>query len=258
MQASSSITLDIACGSDTGKVRSRNEDHIRILPEHGLAVLSDGMGGHKAGDVASRVAVDEIAEHWGNLCADIESGVRITGSKRSDDLLTAVSLANEQIHSLSKSNPEFQGMGATVIAAHFNADGLCAVHLGDSRLYRFRRGRLQQLTNDHTHAQESVRLGLMSAEEAKGGYGWNLLLKALGVDTVLEPDLIAAQLEKNDLFLLASDGLTDALGDDEIRTRLSLGDNLADSVEDLIDLANENGGPDNISVILVRIVSIDD
>lgn len=252
------IKLDMACGSDTGRVRARNEDHVRILPDLGLAILSDGMGGHKAGDVASQVAVECIGENWRSMFANTNPGAGITGAKRTDDLLTVVSMANEQVFTLSKNNPEFQGMGATVIAAHFNSDGLCAIHLGDSRLYRFRRGKLQQLTTDHTHAQESVRLGLISAEEARGGYGWNLLLKALGVDSGIEPDVIAAELQRGDIFLLTSDGLTDAVSDDEIRTRIALGNNqLPDIVDDLIDLANQNGGPDNISVILVRVVSLD-
>lgn len=250
MQAT--LTLDMACGSDTGKVRSRNEDHVRIDPDLGLVVLSDGMGGHKAGDVASQVAVDTIAQYWRTACAD---GI-VGGNRRSDELLSAVSRANEEVFTLSKNNPEFQGMGATVIAAHFAADGLCAVHLGDSRLYRFRQGQLQQLSHDHTHAQESVRLGLISADEARGGYGWNLLLKALGVDSAIEPDVISAPLMHGDIFLLGSDGLTDAVHDDEIKTRLSLGNNqLPDMVEDLIDLANVNGGPDNISVALVRVLT---
>ncbi len=251
-----SLNLDMACGSDKGKVRARNEDHVRILPELGLVVLSDGMGGHKAGDVASQIAVDCIGNLWRDTCDDA-SGVPPSGPRRSDDLLDAVTEANEQIYTLSKNNPEFQGMGATVIAAHFDSDGLCAIHLGDSRLYRFRRGQLQQLTIDHTHAQESIRLGLISAEEARGGYGWNLLLKALGVDSTIEPDLVSAQMQAGDIYLLGSDGLTDAVSDDELRTRIALGEhNLPDIVEDLIDLANANGGPDNISVALVRVISI--
>jgi PPM family protein phosphatase len=251
------MKLDMACGSDTGRVRARNEDHVRIMPDQGLAVLSDGMGGHRAGDVASQIAVEQIGDNWYGTCRTQAGHATLTGVRRSDDLLCAVSIANEQIFTLSRHNPEFQGMGATVIAAHFNDDGLCAIHLGDSRLYRFRRGKLVQMSDDHTHAQESVRLGLISAEDAKGGYGWNLLLKALGVDSGIEPDVIAAQVQQGDIYLLASDGLTDACTDDEIRTRISLGKgNLPETVEDLIDLANQNGGPDNISVILVRILEL--
>lgn len=254
---SAGIVIDMACGSDRGRVRARNEDHVRILPGFDLVILSDGMGGHKAGDVASQIAVDTIGDEWLELCSRTGAGAGITGSRRSDNLVAAVSTANEQIYTLSKNKPEFQGMGATVIAAHFDREGLCAVHLGDSRLYRHRRGALQLLTSDHTHAQESVRQGLISAEEARGGYGWNLLLKALGVDAVIEPDVISAKLAAGDVYLLASDGLTDAVGDDEIAERVDLGGSeLPEAVEDLIDLANHNGGPDNISVVLVRVVSL--
>jgi serine/threonine protein phosphatase PrpC len=247
--------LDMACGSDTGQVRSRNEDHVRIIPEMGLAILSDGMGGHRAGDVASRIAVEGIGDRWEALMRSYNGhSTPAHGGRRADDLVAAVTGANETIYGLSRKNPEFQGMGATVIAVHFDDGEMCAVHLGDSRLYRFRRGQLQQLTTDHTHAQESVRMGLISAEEAKGGYGWNLLLKALGVEAVIEPDVIVTPVESGDIYLMGSDGLTDAVSDDEIRTRIALGNNqLADIIEELIDLANQNGGPDNISVVLIRI-----
>ncbi len=253
------IRLDMACGSDRGQVRSRNEDHVRIIPNLGLAILSDGMGGHKAGDVASQMAVESISDYWEDLFHHMKNSAgTVTGSKRSDDLLIAVSNTNEQIYTMSRNNPEFQGMGATVIAAHFNHDGMCAIHLGDSRLYRFRRGQFQQLTDDHTHAQESVRLGLISAEDAKGGYGWNLLLKALGVDSVIEPDVIATPIEQGDIFLMGTDGLTDAVNDSDIKARIAMGNNnLADIIEELIDLANQNGGPDNISIAMVRVESID-
>lgn len=252
------MKLDMACGSDTGRVRARNEDHVRIMPDQGLVILSDGMGGHKAGDVASQIAVEHIGDNWRGVHGDQATAAGLSGAQRSDSLLTAVTIANEKIFTLSRHNPEFQGMGATVIAAHFSENGLCAIHLGDSRLYRFRRGKLLQMTDDHTHAQESVRLGLISAEDARGGYGWNLLLKALGVDAGIEPDVISTPLQKGDIYLLASDGLTDACTDEEIRTRIALGKgNLPETVEDLIDLSNQNGGPDNISVVLVRILAVD-
>ena len=254
----SSVKLEMTCGTDVGQVRTRNEDHVRIIPHLGLAILADGMGGHRAGDVASQIAVDTIGEQWERKYRDgNEVSGTITGSKRSDELLLAVSAANEQIYTLSKNNPEFQGMGSTVIAVHFNRDGLCAVHLGDSRMYRYRRGTLNQLSTDHTHAQESIRLGLVNAEDAKGGYGWNLLLKALGVDSVIEPDIIAAPVEEGDIYLLCSDGLTDAINDPDIRTRIALGeDDLPDIVEELIDLANQHGGPDNISVVLIKVLEV--
>ena len=256
----STVKLEMTCGTDPGRVRSRNEDHVRIIPHLGLAILADGMGGHKAGDVASQIAVDTIGEQWDRKYRERgDQTATITGSRRSDELLLAVSAANEQIYTLSKNNPEFQGMGSTVISAHFNRDGLCAVHLGDSRMYRYRRGTLTQMTTDHTHAQESIRLGLISAEDAKGGYGWNLLLKALGVDSVIEPDIIAAPVEVGDIYLMCSDGLTDAVNDSDIRTRIALGeDDLPDTIDELIELANQNGGPDNISVVLVKVIEIDD
>lgn len=254
------VKLEMTCGTDTGQVRSRNEDHVQIVPHMGLAILADGMGGHRAGDVASQIAVDTISEQWGRKYRDRgDPSGAITGSRRSDELLSAVSAANEQIYTLSKNNPEFQGMGATVIAVHFNRDGLCAVHLGDSRMYRYRRGSLHQVTTDHTHAQESVRLGLVSAEDAKGGYGWNLLLKALGVDSAIEPDIIASPVEEGDIYLLCSDGLTDAINDPDIRTRIALGeDGLPNIVDELIDLANQHGGPDNISIVLIKVLALDD
>ena len=255
---SGNVVLDMACGSDTGRVRARNEDHVRIIPELNIGILSDGMGGHKAGDVASQIAVDLIGDLWEEAATASHGGAPVTGSQRSETLINAVSKTNEQIYTMSRNNPEFQGMGATVIAAHFDRDGICAIHLGDSRLYRFRRGQLLQMSTDHTHAQESVRLGLISAENAKGGYGWNLLLKALGVDASIEPDLIMAPVEMGDIYLMGSDGLTDPISDADIRNRIALGDNdLEEIIEELIELANQNGGPDNISILMVRVVSLD-
>lgn len=249
------IRFEMACGSDTGRVRARNEDQVRILPRLGLAVLSDGMGGHKAGDVASRIAVEAIGDYWERLHPD--GNAPIEGEERVNDLLKAVSHANERIYSLSQREQEFQGMGGTVIAAHFNRAGMCAIHLGDSRLYRHRFGQLLQITSDHTHAQKSVRMDLASTEETREGYGWNLLLKALGVDPVIEPDIIEAPVEAGDVYLIGSDGLTNMVGDADLGRCLARNGELTDAVEELIDLANRNGGLDNVSVVLVRILFLD-
>lgn len=250
------FNLDIACGTDTGRVRKRNEDNLRILPKHHLVILSDGMGGHKAGDVASQIAVNTVGDYWNRIATGTEETHRIpaiTGSPICDRLLYAVTSANEEIYTLALSKSEFEGMGATLIAAHFSDSRIDAVHLGDSRLYRLRNFELEQLTTDHTHAQESLRRGLITADQAKSAYGHNLLLRALGVDSVIEPDLISATVRSGDIYLFCSDGLTDMVEDEQIRMLLQqYRTNLYLCADQLITAANLNGGHDNVSVLLVR------
>jgi protein phosphatase len=213
------------------------------------------MGGHRAGDVASRIAVEIIGDYWESVYDSLVAGrPSATGTPRLDAMEEAVKAANDHILSLSRANAEFQGMGSTVIALHIDDDGLHAIHIGDSRLYRFRQGQMTQISEDHTHAQESVRLGLIDAASAKGSYGWNLLLRALGVDATVEADRIEMAVQAGDVYLLCSDGLSDNVADAQMGTILSLrSSDLVEAVDNLIDSANANGGSDNISVVLARV-----
>lgn len=244
------LRLEIAAASDIGQHRERNEDAIRVLPDHGVAILSDGMGGHQAGDVASRMAVEIIAEELISGSAGAGEGAALY----SERLLEAIKTANDAIRAVSHSDPKCHGMGATVIVAAYDDRKILAAHLGDSRLYRYWNGRLQQLTEDHTLAQRYVNAGVIDPGDAKTWFGRNMLLKGLGIDKRVEPALTEVTAELGQVYLLCSDGLTDAVSDDRIAEVLGHRPlSLDDAVETLIDTANDNGGPDNISVVLIRI-----
>lgn len=235
---------EMVSATDIGRIRTRNEDAVKIFPDDGVAILSDGMGGHRAGDVASQMAVDIIAQKL------LDGENSITPER----LIDSLEAANHSIREKSLSEPDCHGMGATVVVATFAQQRLLIAHAGDSRLYRFADGKLEQLTEDHTLAQQYVREGLMNQNEADRWVGRNMLVKGLGIDAYVEPDINEDGLQPECIYLLCSDGLTDAVSDDLIAATLRKhGDSLQDAVDRLITLANDNGGPDNISIVLARV-----
>ena len=250
----STSNIELACNTDIGLLRSRNEDNVAIWPEHSLAILADGIGGNNAGQLASKVAVDATYENWINTVASIsETGGGFSGSASGDLLMVAVSIANHQIHDLVKTEADLDGMGSTIIACYFGDESVHVVHLGDSRLYQLRNGILTQLTVDHTFAQRSYELGEIKESEISTYPGGNFLLKSLGTDLAIEPDVLEIEPQQGDLYLLCSDGLSDMVAPDEITTTLTEHSaNLEIALQALIDLANANGGRDNIAVALAR------
>ena len=237
--------------TDRGMVRPENEDCIATRPEIGLAVLADGMGGHQAGEVASAMAVDVVTRHYEALLASGQNGDdRVREAKSVDE---AIRQANNAIFEVAQSRPDYTGMGSTIVVAIFYRDHMFVGHVGDSRLYRYRAGQLEQLTEDHSVIQELLNRGLMTAEEARVTIGKNLVTRALGVEADVRPDVAQEDLADGDLFLLCSDGLNDVMSDEEIASYLAGADtDLTETAQNLIDLANSRGGPDNISVILTR------
>ena len=237
--------------TNKGLVRERNEDCIKLIPEYGIAILADGMGGHLAGDVASRMAVEVIADE---LLKDVGGGNQnpvFTQQK----LISSLAQANKSIRLVAKSRPECYGMGATVAVCVVSNQVLIS-HLGDSRVYQFADGELSLLTEDHTLAQEYLKQGMLNEDEARTWAGRNLLMKGLGIESNVDPDIKIGPVGKNYLYLLCSDGLTDVVSDEKISQTLNVAtENLVDTVNRLIELAIENGGPDNISVILIRALS---
>jgi protein phosphatase len=243
--------------TDPGRIRPENEDAIGVHPDVGLAILADGMGGHQAGEVASGMSVDIVTRHFA------EAFMRAFERKRKGQIpqaamevnamYDAVQLANNAIFEMARIRPECAGMGSTVVIAVFYDDKLCMGHVGDSRLYRYRAGELTQLTQDHSVVQELVSRGLLTIEEAQQTVGKNLVTRALGVDSSVTPDVAEQPLEESDLYLLCSDGLNDMLSDEEIRKLLvEHGADLEAAANRLVAAANERGGADNVSVILVR------
>lgn len=250
------MTMEFGARTDRGRVRETNEDSLRCAPESGLFVLSDGMGGQASGEVASRLATETVLAH----CLEAEAnpalpliGERIHGvSEVSNRLASAVRVANGVVHQASQLNPAHQGMGATVVAAWFRKDRMSLAHVGDSRVYRLRSGALEQLTSDHSFVAEQVRRGLMTAQEAAHSQLQNVLMRALGIDPEVEPDVSEELLIEGDTYLLCSDGLTRDLSDPQIADVLMANDDPEEAADRLIGLANRAGGGDNISAIVVR------
>jgi protein phosphatase len=233
--------------TDPGVVRTENEDHIGTRPEAGLAVLADGMGGHQAGEVASKLAVETVIRYLTDAYA---ADRRESLSKRISE---AIRRANATIFDTAHRHEECAGMGSTIVTAMFRHGELVVGHVGDSRLYRFRQGKLEQLTEDHSVIQELVNRGLFTQEEARASIGKNLVTRALGVDAEVLIDVNAIPLEPDDLYLLCSDGLNDVVPDADIaRVLADHSANLYTAAFKLVTLANQRGGPDNVSVILIR------
>lgn len=249
--------LTMAGLTDPGRLRPENEDCIVLYPEIGLVVLADGMGGHNAGEVASRMAVDVMTRY----CVDALAGEPPAPTPTPTEpcaaeagiLRGAIEAANTAIHEMAHHNPEYAGMGATVVVALLQDDRLCIGHVGDSRLYRLRAGRLELLTEDHSVVQELLNRGLITPEEARQSVSKNLVTRALGVDARVQSDLRAVATEAGDVYLLCSDGLNDVLTDAEIGRLLAAhGADPAAAARQLVAAANEAGGPDNVSVIVAR------
>jgi len=263
-----SNALEVVRLTDVGQRRDHNEDSVASDIEMGLLVLADGMGGYKAGEVASEIAVLTIVADLKEALLDLEPGQvdAVTGMQAESQLvLDAVANANESIFTVSQTQPQCAGMGTTLVVAMFTNNKLLAGHIGDSRMYRFRGEVLTQITEDHSLLQEQLKSGLITPEQAKVSNNKNLVTRALGIDPVVELELHEHDVETGDIYLLCSDGLTDLVEDDEISAvlgTLHANSNSNGSVAtlesvatQLIKMANDNGGKDNISVILAKVTS---
>ena len=242
--------------TDPGLVRANNEDavHVEAWAEWTVAVLADGMGGYQAGEVASALAVQCIAQslqHSALLPQSQTLPARMAFVHRA--LTHCVHAANTDVRAHASRHADCAGMGTTVVAAVFTQDRLVVAHLGDSRAYLWRGGRLRQLTRDHSWLQEQIDAGLITPEAAARSGQGHLITRALGVSTRAQPTLHEEPLEAGDRVLLCSDGLSDMLGAPEIAALLALSQPLSLQAEQLIAQANAMGGYDNISVILVAV-----
>ena len=249
--------ISTALLSDTGRVRNNNEDAVAELPDLGLMVLADGMGGYNAGEIASGIAISTILDITQREWKDLEHGLIDPDTGYSVEALMlkrAVEAAHNTIFQVSQSQPQCAGMGTTVVACILHADILSIAYVGDSRLYRFRDGRLEQITRDHSLLEELIARGHYTREEAMNLVRKNIVTRALGVEDAVAVDLIEDTLEVGDLLLLCSDGLNDMVSDEVIGLTLGkYADNVDRAAKELIRLALENGGKDNVSVALARI-----
>jgi len=239
-------------------VRTHNEDSLFVDGDSGLAVLADGMGGYSAGEVASGIAVNIISN---GLLNELRSGrelskVDITSGLTHAALLLQqqIALANKGIYDAAQQRPECAGMGTTLVATVFVQNRVSIGHIGDSRCYRLRADKLDQLTHDHSLLQEQIDSGMLTPEQAKYSLNKNLVTRALGIEAVVPADISEYRVEAEDIYLLCSDGLTDMVEPDMVREIVSARrSDLAEAAAELIDVANQNGGRDNVSVVLVRV-----
>jgi serine/threonine protein phosphatase PrpC len=248
--------LEIASRSDIGRLRSRNEDCVGEDLEIGVVLVADGMGGYRGGDVASAIAVNTILEHLKACIPGITPGEIDAATGYSGESLAvrqAVVKANNMIYRTGEAEPRYRGMGTTLVMAVFYDNRVTIANVGDSRMYRFRDGRLEQVTVDHTLRQELVDRGFCTPAEARTSLNKNLVTRAVGTEPAVTVDIREDVATPNDIYLLCSDGLSDMLDDrDMCHIVKTLGADLDKTAERLISVANENGGKDNISVILVR------
>jgi serine/threonine protein phosphatase PrpC len=249
--------LAIAMHTDPGVVRAHNEDAIWADASLGIVVLADGMGGYNAGEVASGMATTLIASQLTAAIGEqAPQGLEQEPGRELAHryLLECIGEANASVFRAAESQPQYHGMGTTLGAGMFYDNTLTLAHIGDSRCYRLRGGELLQLTKDHSLLQEQIDSGLLTAEQAKGAAHKNLVTRALGVEELVEIDVFDHEVCTGDLYLLCSDGLNDMVGDEDIKLTLTaLAANLDLAATQLVQQANDNGGRDNVSVILVRI-----
>jgi PPM family protein phosphatase len=245
--------------TDVGRKRKHNEDAYALDETEGLFIVADGMGGHAAGEVAAKITVETIGEFIAATRQKEEATWPFKYNHElhfnSNRLAIAIEKANERVMSAVAAQPWLKGMGTTVVAGLLNEKILSLAHVGDSRAYLYRAGELTRLTDDHSWVHEQVSAGILTEEEAKTHPLKNVVTRALGGGPSVAPDLREMEFSRGDAFLFCSDGLTTMLSDEEIRDSIAVDeDRTAEALcQGLVDLANEKGGVDNITVVYVRI-----
>lgn len=242
--------------TDIGVVRQNNEDNLYISQDDGLLLVADGMGGHASGEVASKITVDIMRDYFNG----VKEGRQLQIGPYQEDLSeptnrlgSAIRLANQAIYEAAQGNPLWHGMGNTIAATLITGNRLSIAHVGDSRVYLVREGSIEQLTDDHSFVSEQVKREIISKEQAKASEMKNVLTRALGVHPEVEVDLEELSLLDGDMLLLCTDGLTGMVDDEEIFAITNTLHDPAAACEDLIARANQNGGKDNITVVIAEI-----
>ena len=245
--------LEIATATHPGMVRSHNEDSIAADAEAGLAVLADGMGGYNAGEVASGIAVEYIRTEMKKQLAATKPG-ELNEALAEQLISEHAGRANSAIFQSSQSQPQYSGMGTTLVVALWHDNRVSVGHVGDSRLYRLRNGQLSQVTRDHSLLQEQIDSGMITKAQARHSQNKNLVTRAVGIDPDVETEVHTYPVQVGDIYLMCSDGLNDMVTDEDIELTLSsLAANLQLAAQQLVQQACDNGGRDNVSVILVRV-----
>ena len=253
-----SEVLEIAVRTDPGLVRGHNEDSVFANPVRGLVILADGMGGYNAGEVASGMATSFLASALETSFFDKPSaaGGEVNAPAFARTCLReSIEKANQAIYNAASCEPDFAGMGTTLVSALFHDNRVTVAHVGDSRLYRLRDDVLSVMTRDHSLLQQQIDSGMITLEEARFSQNKNLVTRALGVDPAVDPEINEFPVLSGDLYLFCSDGLNDMLPDEEIALALQmLAANPELAATQLVQMANDNGGRDNVSVVVVKVL----
>lgn len=254
------MILEFRAGTDTGRERTLNEDSFLVDEKEKFLIVADGMGGQAAGEVASQLAVEKVRQFIRDSALENDATWPVNYepalSFAQNRLRAAFFMANSVIYTEGQSSPDKKGMGTTAVAALFEERTACIAHVGDSRAYLLRDNELQQLTQDHTWVNQQVANGMISEAEARNHPYKNIITRALGSSNTLEVDHINQELKAGDMLLFCSDGLSNMLSDKDLRNILVLAENDLDLIiETLITMANENGGKDNITAVVVEVKS---
>jgi protein phosphatase len=251
-----SQALEIVALTDPGLVRGHNEDAVFANPARGLVILADGMGGYNAGEVASSMAIAFLSSALETSFFDPVRRKSGPAARRPvfECLEESIDRANLAIYNASLDEPMYAGMGTTLVTGIFFNNRIAVAHIGDSRLYRLRGEQFGVVTHDHSLLQEQIDRGMISLEEARFAQNRNLVTRALGVEPLVEAEIHEYEALPGDIYLFCSDGLNDMLPDEEIHGALREPANLELAADHLVRMANGNGGRDNISVILVKVL----
>ena len=242
------MNYEFYISTDPGRARENNEDSVAVDEALRLGVLADGMGGYNAGEIASGMATTFIQSELGRWLAQAGPGANVSAVRRAMEI--CVDNANRSIFNAANSNPQYSGMGTTLVLAVFQDSRLMLGHIGDSRCYRLRNDVLAQITKDHSLLQEQMDAGLITPEQAAVSSNKNLVTRALGVEDAVLLEVNEHRALPGDLYLMCSDGLSDMVDDAGIAAILRLPETLEQRGEKLVDAANAEGGRDNISVLL--------
>lgn len=248
----------VAGSTNVGMKRTHNEDRYAVVDEDHLYVVADGMGGHASGEVASAMAIDTLRDFFRSTSADVEATwpYKMDKSRGYEEnrLITGIKLANLRIFQAAQLNAQLRGMGTTLVAILVVNDGVLIGHVGDSRVYRLRAGELRQLTEDHSLLNDYIKMKRLSADEIANFPHKNVIVRALGMKEHIKVDTSLDKPQTGDVYLLCSDGLSGPVTDEEIQEITAATTDLKSGCNELIERANRNGGPDNITVVLAKVI----
>lgn len=250
------LRIEVAGQTDVGRKRTHNEDNFAIMPEFGLYVVADGMGGHASGEIASGMAVETLREFFDATGADPERTwpYKMDRSRGYEEnrLITGIKLCNLRIYEAAQRNPRQRGMGTTLVSLFAVEDGIYVAHVGDSRVYRVRDGQMDQLTEDHSLLNDYKKMKRLSEEEERNFPHKNVIVRALGMKDTVKVDTRLEEPRAGDMMLLCTDGLCGPVSDEEILEIIKSNQDLPATVSQLIASANASGGPDNITCVIAR------